>query len=283
MSDYLKMWNSGFNLLPPYTEDKDSVYLIHAKNILGAMILGNVQDVPPKNKFDWASSWQSLMVIDKLTAIQILAYLPATLLKTVSHDKECVVKGLADFYKCIANTLLVWEMGECLSDSRPQWWKNYESFARLSELRYAMIRGLYEKDAVDKTIFPYVPFAWLMAEASVCRQMLQNRTTKKTTYQNNLKRQKQLSPAAILEMRSPKDEKDFISNIDVIFEGKAVQQSKKRIKGKEFDELYLLPYCLALKNWNTQCMYNENLQHYILNDSMPNPRGRKLGRRKIGL
>ncbi|WP_146008617.1 hypothetical protein [Fischerella thermalis] len=280
MNDYLKIWNSGFNLLPPYAENEDSVYLIHTKNILGAIVLGNIQDVPQSDKLEWASSWQSLMLIDKMTAIQILAYLPAALIKTVAHDKEHVVKGLADFYKCIASTLLVWEMGECLSDSRPQWWEDYESFARLSELRYAMIRGLYEKDVVDKTIFPYPPFAWLMAEASVCRQMLENRSTKKTTYQNNLKRQKQLDPDAVLEMRSAEDEKDFVSNIDAIFEGQAIRQSQKGKKGRQFDELYLHPYCLALKSWNSQCMYNENLQHFILNDSMPNPRGRKLGRRK---
>jgi hypothetical protein len=229
------------------------------RKLINLQLLSSIQDIPPSCLEVWLDDWITLgKRVNRATAIQLISNLPASLrvieLAALSDsDKKALEKQkfAVLLYKLSGSWLWAWEEENFnIPANIKSCYEPFEPLAFLSESRYRLIRGLFDKEKINKDLFPRPAFAWVLSEAAFCRRLFQNNLQKDDLYQcwklyiellsnldNPLKR-KQL-----------KGLPDLIPSIDLIFDRLAREQAKF---DDDFAEKYFEPYIESLKRWNAR-------------------------------
>jgi hypothetical protein len=153
------------------------------------------------------------------------------------------------------------------------YYEPYEPLAFLSEARYRLIRGLFDKEKVNKDLFPRPAFAWLLGEAAFCRRLFRNKLRKDELYQcyklyikllSNFENSRKFKPFKGLP--------EIIPSIDLIFERLGREESQK---DAQFEEKYFEPYIKAFARWNARTRTGDAIEVPLFDEPDPPPRPRK--------
>jgi hypothetical protein len=258
------------------------------KKLINLQLLAYIQDIPPKNVDDWLSDWRTLgNKINRKIAIQLISNLPISLkvdqLDTSLNDmndekslEKCKFTVL--LYKLSGSQLRAWEEDSCIPSDIKDYYQEFEPLAFLSEARYRLIRGLFDKcdeKAVLKRLFFRPAFAWLLSEASFCRRLFKNNLKKDNLYQNWKLYTDCLSTLAQNDHIKPKYIKVFSTSIlliDIIFDNLGREVAKQ---DDEFEQKYFAPYVKALKRWNARTRNGKAIAVPQFDESIPVQRPRK--------
>ena len=198
--------------------------------------------------------------IDRITAYRILGLLPTPLLDVVPFNPDIQTGRIeveAVHWLAISSWLIYFEKEDkhilpYLQTAFP----GYDAYARLSELRYQLIRGLIDTTDEIWPIFPEAGLPWLLCEVAICRQRLSGldkHHSKKAHYkrvQVELKQiEEHISGNGMLDIQNLKDigMQAFLTRFDSFIDLLAIQTAKANPK---FDRLYMRPYLAASRSWN---------------------------------
>jgi hypothetical protein len=205
---------------------------------------------------------QSLAKMPRKQAYRMLATLPIPLLNHAPDDiSELEVSGEQAHWVAIAGWLLYWE-----SESKPlklmldQVWAGYEPRARISELRFQMIRKLVDDGQLYPDTFTHPGLPWLLCEVSSCRQRLNNvdvPTAKQRFYESRKAHIDSLQIINPIDIRQPTDFDDFLNYFDQVVE---VVARKYAEHSPQFDRQYLRPYLSAGTVWNKNLQKDKTFQ-----------------------
>jgi hypothetical protein len=256
---------------------------MNLKIIMSAIALGRIHEIPPPDLDIWAKSWVRLRAVDRLDAIKILGHLPAPLVKEQPADPEhqLILRGVSDFYQGASLWLWHWENEVNIPALKQSHWRDYEGFALLVEARYKLIRGLFDRDIINKEIFPSATFAWLLTEVCICRSMIENQRSQRRVYvaaSTYIQRLGDFTDAleSVLAPRPVSGLKEFVTHLDRVFE---LQASEVARSDRDFDKYYFVPYLTAFRRWNAKCMNTPSLKGFTLRGTPPK-RGPKLGQKR---
>lgn len=269
-----------------------SIELAQATIRENARYLALIEDVPPKDLDAWVRCWARLASINKDEATLTLENLPAHLLKEQPADpkQRAAVEKLNDFYTAVASWLRHWKSGIEIPALYQTYWAEYKVFALLAEARHKLIRGLFDeaqrkriRDLSDRKpnifdIFHSPDFAWLLAEAAVCRQILNNQLPKGRLYQHTKSYLDTLTffgedPA----LKPVADLITFVTRLDLVFEWQARELAKR---DKEFRDGYFNPYIGIFRCWNAKCRRDLDLEIFTIEESPSPRRGSRIGQKK---
>lgn len=247
------------------------------RKLINIQLLAYIENVPPSSIDDWLSDWITLSnKLDRLAAIQLISNLPVCLGVGLLGEGEPIEKQRFTvlLYKMSGSWLWSWEKDCPIPSDIKSYYLSFEPLAFLSEARYRLIRGLADRDRVNKLLFPRVSFAWLLAEAAFCRRLFENCMRKDEFYQcwkvyadvlADLGRFKNL-------WRHPTKLPQLITSLDLIFD--KVGRDEAALDD-EFSEKYFEPYIKALKRWNARTRNGRAIAIPRYIESVPEERPRK--------
>ena len=254
------------------------------RKLINLQLLAYIQDIPPKSVYDWRSDWTTLgNKIDRVVAIQLISNLPVSLklgqLDTSLNDEKSLekCKFTVLLYKLSGSQLRAWEEDSCIPSDIRDYYQYFEPLAFLSEARYRLIRGLFDKNKVNKSLFLRPAFAWLLSEAAFCRRLFKNNLKKDNLYQHWKLYADLLSNFD--ENNSIKQESikvffDIILITDLIFDNLGKEVAKQ---DANFEQQYFEPYVKALKRWNARTRNGKAIAVPQFDESIPvqRPRNQK--------
>jgi hypothetical protein len=216
--------------------------------------------------------WKNLAKMPRKQAYRILGTLPMPLLDHAPEDLSDDEAGAEhDFWMAIASWLLSWDAGvTAATPMLTSLWSRYEQRARISELRFQMIRKMVQDKVLPPELFPQAGLPWLLSEVAACRQRLNNidvHTSKRTAYNSRRGHIKALdldqrtthkkASERVGDIRKPKHFDDFVYHFDQVAE---VLAREYAAKDSTFDRQYLKPYLSACTSWNRSMERDKAMQ-----------------------
>lgn len=252
--------------------------LASLRKLVNFQLLANIQDVPPKCLDDWICNWTTLgKRVDRPAAIQLISNLPVSLRAAkvilLSEREKSPGKLLFEvvLYKVVGEWLWSWERESNIPSSVKDFCQPFQSLAFLAEMRYRLIRGLFDKEKVNKYLFPSQSFAWVLSEAAFCRRLFKNKLNKDELYQC-VKQYVALLSDSTPTVHGLKGLPQIIPNIDVIFDELGRKEAKF---DDDFRDNYFEPYTKALKRWNARTRTGKAIEVPRFEESDPPARPRK--------
>lgn len=193
-----------------------------------------------------------LIDIDRLTAFRTLSLLPGKLANAedISEQRR---KDRDTFYIATSLWMVSRELGKSvLTDKmlKQLSLERYESYARVSKLRFDLIRRMCELDALP---IQNPSAAWLMAEASICLLREKGRVSemkinsKREAYQRIKSDIDQLaSPSCRIGLKFSED-REIVKRFSEIINATAKKLATEKID-PTFEKQYLKPYIAALRD-----------------------------------
>lgn len=236
---------------------------------------------PKADDRDRIEAIQSLRTIKPIQAYRAMSVLPRGVVQHAPIDTtEEEFRTDNSFWVGVASWLMVWETkSQSLLEMTAKFWQSYRTRARVAEQRFLMIRALTEKKILSPELFPEPALPWLLCEAAIARQRLQNLDRNPGKRASHDRRVQNLSAlkdfSSLIETRTAQDLDDALLHFDLIVETIARRFAEA---DPRFDQYDFKPYIEMATRWNR--VEGREPQFQLIRKQQRDRKPRELGKKR---